>query len=148
MENVERDEKGRLLPGAMANPKGRPRGVPNKLTTEVRQMVREALEAEGGVDYLRWASRKQPVAFLALCGKLIPSEIRASLGTEGLMLVEVRDYAGFGARMARGEKIPEPRLLGAGNGGPREHDPDAVVGPRSESPEGESETPATVRIEF
>ncbi len=42
-------------------------------------MLHQALEEEGGVAYLRWAARKQPVAFLSLLGRLLPTEIRASL---------------------------------------------------------------------
>ena len=58
--------------GASGNPEGRKPGVPNQLTRELRDLIRHALEAEGGVEYLRWAARNQPTAFLSLLGRLIP----------------------------------------------------------------------------
>ena len=70
-----RDGNGRFLPGVSGN---RKRG-PSKLTREVREMLLQALEEEGGVKYLRWAARTQPAAFLSLLGRLLPTEIRASL---------------------------------------------------------------------
>ena len=64
-----------------------PAGVPNKLTREVREMVLQALDEEGGIQYLRWAARSKPVAFLQLLGRLIPSEIRASVAADGMTLI-------------------------------------------------------------
>ena len=57
-------------------------------------MVREALDGAGGVEYLQRCAETQPVAFLALVAKFIPSELKASL--EGnVPLVLVRDYSGL-----------------------------------------------------
>lgn len=55
--------------------KGRPKGVPNKLTGKVRAMVEEALDAAGGADYLVMQAYAEPAAFLSLVGKLIPTQI-------------------------------------------------------------------------
>ena len=65
----ETAEKYGNLPGPGP---GRPRGLANKLTTEVREMVLAALEEAGGVDYLRRQADENPVAFIALLGKLLP----------------------------------------------------------------------------
>ena len=54
---------------------GRKSGTANKLTRELREMIRQALDEEGGVEYLRWAARNQPNAFLSLVGRLVPAEI-------------------------------------------------------------------------
>ena len=56
----ERDSDGRYVKGTSGNPAGRRRGAVNRVTQEVREMVRQALDEEGGVKYLRWASRAQP----------------------------------------------------------------------------------------
>ena len=74
-----RDENGRFVPGVSGN---RNRG-PSKLTREVREMLLQALEEEGGVGYLRWAARNQPAAFLSLLGRLLPAEVKASLDHRG-----------------------------------------------------------------
>ncbi len=89
---AERDENGRFVAGTSGNRAGRPRGAENKLNREVRELVRQALDEEGGVEYLRWAARMKPVAFLSLLGRLVPAEIRASLDATTLLIL--RDYTG------------------------------------------------------
>ena len=58
---------------------GRKKGVPNKFTIEVRDMVKAALEGVGGVAYLEQQARDSPAAFLSLVARLIPREIEANL---------------------------------------------------------------------
>ena len=58
-------------------------------------MVRVALEKAGGAEYLLEQARTQPVAFMALCARLIPSEIRADLKADGLLTVQLRSYTGL-----------------------------------------------------
>lgn len=60
---------------------GRPKGVPNKVTTAVKDMLREALDKVGGAKYLAQQAKKNPGPFLALIGKLIPSEVKATIDT-------------------------------------------------------------------
>lgn len=60
--------------GQSGNPNGRPPG-PNKLTTSIKAMIREALEAAGGAEYLTRQARENPTAFLTLVGKLVPAEV-------------------------------------------------------------------------
>ncbi len=51
---------------------GRKKGVPNKLTSDVKAMILGALDKAGGVDYLLEQSEKNPNAFLTLVGKVLP----------------------------------------------------------------------------
>jgi hypothetical protein len=51
---------------------GRPKGVPNKNTKAVKEMVLEALDKAGGVKYLLGQATENPTAFLTLIGKTIP----------------------------------------------------------------------------
>ena len=70
----------KVLSGA-ATPKppnagiGRVKGVPNKITREVRSMILNALDKSGGVNYLVRQATENPTAFLTLLGKCLPKQI-------------------------------------------------------------------------
>jgi hypothetical protein len=54
---------------------GRPKGVPNKTTTAIKDMILTALDGadpEGAVAYLKKQAQENPTAFLTLVGKVIP----------------------------------------------------------------------------
>lgn len=55
--------------------KGRPKGVPNKLTMQVKEMILQALDDAGGVEYLAKQAKESPTAFLGLVGKVLPLQI-------------------------------------------------------------------------
>lgn len=65
------------LPGAGP---GRPKGVPNKLTIEVKQMIIDALDSAGGVAYLVDKAESHPAAFLSLVGKVLPLQVTGEDG--------------------------------------------------------------------
>lgn len=67
--------------------KGRVKGVPNKFTGELKAMIETALLGAGGVDYLQRVAKKNPGAFLALVGKLLPKDI--NLKTPGGLIISV-----------------------------------------------------------
>jgi hypothetical protein len=58
---------------------GRKRNVSNKLTRDIREMIRAALDQAGGVKYLVAQAEKNPAAFLTLVGKIIPTQIDAAV---------------------------------------------------------------------
>lgn len=60
--------------GQVLNPKGRAKGVPNKYTQNIKEMVEQALEKAGGVDYLYQQALENPRSFLPLVAKLLPSQ--------------------------------------------------------------------------
>jgi len=70
---------------------GRQKGTPNKNTALLREMILSALEEEGGVDYLRWASREQPAGFLTLLGKVLPTQLTGA--DDGPLVVEIVKFA-------------------------------------------------------
>ncbi len=74
---------------------GRPKGVSNKTTTAVKDMVIGALNGahpEGGMAYLIEQAGKNPKAFLTLVGKVIPLDVNANLsGQVGLLPAAVVD---------------------------------------------------------
>lgn len=62
--------------------KGRPKGVRNKTTTAVKEMILQALANKGGVKYLEEQAVKNPTAFLTLVGKVLPLDVNANLSGE------------------------------------------------------------------
>lgn len=57
-------------------PKGGSRkGVPNKVTKQLKDMILGALDAAGGQDYLQRQAEENPGPFLALVGKVLPTTL-------------------------------------------------------------------------
>ena len=74
---------------------GRKKGTPNKINGMVKAQILEALEAEGGVEWLRGLARENKPAFAQLLGRLVPSEIKAEVESSGEPLLILRDYTGL-----------------------------------------------------
>lgn len=60
--------------------KGRPKGIPNKFTGELREMILNALAGAGGVEYLKARAKDTPGPFLALVGKILPLQVTGEDG--------------------------------------------------------------------
>jgi hypothetical protein len=69
---------------------GRQKGTLNKISALLKDAVLEAADTAGGkeglVGYLRLQARENPVAFMGLLGKLVPSQIAAEV-TQGVAYV-------------------------------------------------------------
>lgn len=59
---------------------GRKKGVPNKLTGQLKDMILTALDQAGGVKYLKKQSEDNPVAFMTLVGKVLPLQVTGEGG--------------------------------------------------------------------
>lgn len=59
---------------------GRPVGVPNKITKQLKDMILEALNNAGGVDYLTTQAHENPKAFLPLLAKILPYQVTGEGG--------------------------------------------------------------------
>lgn len=65
--------------GANGRKGGRPAGVPNKVTTQLKETILKALEEAnpgGAVEYLKAQAEKNPNAFLALVGRVLPLQVQ------------------------------------------------------------------------
>lgn len=55
--------------------KGRKKGVPNKVTAAVKDMILGALSDAGGREYLLRQADENPTAFMTLVGKVLPLDV-------------------------------------------------------------------------
>ena len=60
--------------------KGRRKGSQNKFTKSVKDMVLQALSNKGGVKYLERQADENPTAFMALVGKVMPTQVTGEDG--------------------------------------------------------------------
>ncbi len=65
---------------------GRPKGVPNKLNTDIRAMILGALDAAGGVEYLTRQADENPSAFMSLVGRVLPTKIEADVAVRSYVM--------------------------------------------------------------
>ena len=70
---------------------GRKKGVPNKTTKALKEMILTALEKSergGGVAYLTRQANENPVAFMTLLGKVLPMTVEGT-GDNGALTIQV-----------------------------------------------------------
>ncbi len=74
-ESSKTEENRGKVPGS-----GRKKGSKNKITANVKNMLLEALDADGGgVEYFKKQKEENPVSFNALISRIIPREIQADV---------------------------------------------------------------------
>jgi hypothetical protein len=81
------------VPGSAAKkrpPGGSRKGIPNKATKELKEMILGALDGAGGVDYLqqRALDPRTASAFLSLVGKVLPMTVQGP-GADGAHVFKV-----------------------------------------------------------
>ncbi len=67
---------------------GRKKGTPNKVNTDIKNIVIQALNEIGGVSYLKVQSELNPVAFMGLVGKVLPLQIKSDVDINGKLVIE------------------------------------------------------------
>ena len=70
------------MPVTSTSGQGRPKGIPNKATRELKEMILGALDKAGGVKYLQRQADENPAAFMTLVGKVLPMTVTGT-GPEG-----------------------------------------------------------------
>lgn len=77
MTNIVPKSAGRVQPKG-----GSRKGIPNKVTKELKDMILGALDAAGGVEYLteRACDPRTASAFLTLVGKVLPMQVTGANG--------------------------------------------------------------------
>ena len=64
------------------NSGGSRKGIPNKVTTELREMILAALDQVGGIEYLVQRANETPVAYMTLLGKVLPLQVTGKDGKD------------------------------------------------------------------
>jgi len=59
--------------------KGRRKGSINKLTRTIKEAIELSFDKVGGAEYLAEMAREEPVAYMGLLGKVLPTQIDATL---------------------------------------------------------------------
>ena len=54
---------------------GSRKGIPNKISGDVKAMILAALDKAGGVDYLLKRAEDNPAAFMSLLGRVLPMTV-------------------------------------------------------------------------
>lgn len=54
--------------------------MPNKVTTELKEMILGALAEAGGTEYLKRQAQENPGPFLTLVGKVLPYQVTGEGG--------------------------------------------------------------------
>jgi len=62
---------------------GRKKGVTNKDTAQLRDMILKALDKAGNDEYLYTQSQENPVAFMGLIGKILPKQVDVDANLTG-----------------------------------------------------------------
>lgn len=67
---------------------GSRKGIPNKVTAEVREAIQNAFVKAGGEDYLVKVAKKSPAVFCKLLGMTLPKDVNlnATVSLEQLLL--------------------------------------------------------------
>lgn len=75
---------------------GRTKGVPNKFTAELRDMILAALNKVGGVKYLEKQAEAEPKSFMLLLGRVLPLQVNGKVDASFTLapLMEIIDNNG------------------------------------------------------
>ena len=86
---------------------GRPKGMKNRVATNLKTAVEEAFDRLGGVAWLVELAKEDPAAFCSLLGRLIPKQIEQSGSIDVNVL---RDRLESAKKRASGGDVVRPEF--------------------------------------
>lgn len=69
---------------------GSRKGIPNKITAALKDMILNALDKAGGEEYLARQAQENPTAFMTLIGKVLPMQVTGE--GDGPLTVVIRKF--------------------------------------------------------
>jgi hypothetical protein len=69
---------------------GREAGTSNKVTGDIKAMIRDALSDVGGVEYLKTQARANPTAFLGLIKSIIPRDVNIGGQEDNELVIKIK----------------------------------------------------------
>lgn len=69
---------------------GRVAGTPNKMTGDIKEMIRSALSEVGGVNYLKEQAQTNPTAFLGLIKSIVPRDVNVGSQTDNELVIKIK----------------------------------------------------------
>jgi hypothetical protein len=79
--------------------KGRKLGTPNKISGSMKEMILGALEQAGGVDWLAKQANENPVAFMGLLSKLLPTDMQVYAQIEPIEPISNTEFEAAGRKL-------------------------------------------------
>ena len=73
-------KEGKFSHGGARAGGGRKKGVPNKITADIKTAIVEAFHEAGGVEYLKAVAKDNPQVFCTLIGKVLPLQVTGEGG--------------------------------------------------------------------
>lgn len=70
---------------------GRQKGSPNKVTKQLKDMILQALDESGGVEYLKQTAIDHPQAFMTILGKVLPLQVTGEGGGPMQLIAKWQD---------------------------------------------------------
>ena len=84
---MEKETKKKRVVGDGTPGPGRKKGIPNKNTTLLKEMILAALDKVGGIDYLARQAVLNPAPFLSLVGKVLPLTVKGDAESGAITVV-------------------------------------------------------------
>ncbi|MCW2763378.1 MAG: hypothetical protein JWR85_3579 [Marmoricola sp.] len=86
---------------------GSRKGIPNKKTAAIKDMILTALETVGGAVYLAEQAQKNPGPFMALVGKVLPLQVTGEDGAAIRFDVSVEGAPPEVLRWMAAQRLPD-----------------------------------------
>ena len=83
-----RNAHGQFTDGNRGGP-GRPRGTPNAISRDMKEMMFTALDRAGGEDYIFRFAQEHPERFMQIMGRMLPTSAAATMELEVSRCVEL-----------------------------------------------------------
>ena len=96
------------MPLTRTSGQGRPKGSLNKINGDLRSMILGALAGAGGEAYLQRQADENPVAFMSLLGRVLPSQLTTDDATS-VVLLHLAAARAMSAQLIDGQVEPAPQ---------------------------------------